>query len=135
MIIDVPSEMTRRDLFRGGLLPSNRTTHLYLVDVPGTADNPHALLDQRPSHGRSNPHRSPGNEGHPAFPPLHLPRAVSAGAGRRTNRSRTSPPSPDYLIRAVAKVTRSVRDTFRRRDAAVSSRCAQHSRAAAGQGV
>lgn len=46
--------------------------HLYLVDIPGTADNPHALLDQCPGYSRSNPDRGSGHQGHSAFPPLHL---------------------------------------------------------------
>lgn len=56
-----------------------RPTHLYLVDTPGAADDPHALLDQSPDHRRSYPHRGSGHQGHPALPPLHL----YAGTGHR----------------------------------------------------
>lgn len=52
-------------------------THLYFVDIPGTADNPHALLDQCPGYSGSNSHRGAGHQGHSAFPPLHLHRHCS----------------------------------------------------------
>lgn len=52
-----------------------KVAHLYFVHVPGTANNPHTLLDQRPGHRCPDAHRGSGHQRHPALPALHVHRA------------------------------------------------------------